>query len=255
MRGYNLTGKVFNRLTVLSQAGVNQHGTKLWLCQCVCGNQTTVRTGHLTNGSISSCGCLYHEDLTGRVFGELMAVGRVENSNSNKTMWRCKCSCGNIKSVAAHHLKSGGITSCGCKKGELISIKKTRHGMCGSKEYDAWKGMYKRCRNINNVNYGGRGISVCDRWRGDNGFDNFIADMGKCPEGKDSIDRINNDGPYSPENCRWATLIEQANNKSNNRRVLFEEDIVTIAELSRRLDVGYREAYGLVNRGVYECVS
>jgi len=254
MRGYDLTGKVFNRLTVISQVGTNQHGTKLWLCQCVCGNQTTVRTGHLTSGSVSSCGCLYHEDLTGKIFGELVAIERMENSNSNKTTWKCECSCGNIKNVAAHHLKSGGVTSCGCKKGEIISKKKTRHGMCHSKEHEAWCNMRRRCNDHSNIqypHYGGRGIQVCDRWCGNDGFDNFIVDMGKCPEGKSSIDRIDNDGPYSPENCRWATSIEQANNRSNNRRVSFGGDVMTVADLSRRLNVDYEVVYRLVQRGVY----
>ena len=129
----------------------------------------------------------------------------------------CQCTCGNTVAVRHTHLSSGLIVSCKCSRGST-SI---RHGLTNSEEYRLWNGMKTRCYNENRdayKNYGGRGIRVCDRWLDpENGFLNFLEDMGERPYTDLSIDRIDVNGNYCPENCRWATLTEQSRNKRTNR--------------------------------------
>jgi hypothetical protein len=113
-----------------------------------------------------------------------------------------------------------------------------KHGMTGTPELRAWDKMTRRCtdqRLWNYRRYGGRGITVCERWTGENGFANFLADMGPRPGDGYSLDRTDNDRGYCPENCRWATRIEQGSNKSNNHRLTFQGETLTSAEWSRRL--------------------
>ena len=155
-------------------------------------------------------------DLTGRKFGALLVVAEQGRSNDRKVLWRCQCDCGNAKTFRSHHLLSGASQSCGCIRQERAVVALTTHGMSHTREYYTWQGMIRRCTESSNKRYsryGGRGIRVCERWMN---FSHFISDMGKKPEGL-SLDRIDNDGNYEPNNCRWATAKEQANNRSTSR--------------------------------------
>ena len=151
-------------------------------------------------------------DLTGCKFGRWTVLYWKETKYTEH-IWICKCECGIEKEVIGGSLKSGKSKSCGCLSRDLT----IKHGMEGTAVYNTWASMLTRCRNKNNAfykNYGGRGISVCDSWLQ---FENFYADMGDKPEGM-SLDRINNDGNYCVENCKWSTPKEQANNRSNSKK-------------------------------------
>lgn len=131
-------------------------------------------------------------------------------------MWDCLCSCGNQTTVRGAHLRGSDCQSCGC----LALEGKTLHGLSKTTEHVIWSGILQRCENKNNHgyrNYGGRGIKVCSRWKD---FENFYADMGRRPSSKHSIDRINNDGDYEPNNCRWATVSQQLANRRPRKGAL-----------------------------------
>lgn len=176
------------------------------------------------------------KDLTGQKFGKLTVLGYA--GMKSHSQWYCRCECGNFVKTGTCNLKSGNTNSCTCLQKEVVRQRSTTHGHTGngqvSKTYTAWQAMLSRCQApnyINFKNYGGRGINVCKRWQK---FENFLEDMGERPDGL-SLDRIENDKGYYKENCRWATRIEQQNNRRNNRKITFNSKTQTLAQWEQEL--------------------
>jgi hypothetical protein len=179
-------------------------------------------------------------DMTGYRFGSLQVVERSGYRHTpggqRQIVWRCRCECGNEIKRPGCWLRHGSYASCGCKRGELVTARKTKHGHAKkgsySKTYMIWESMRARCANANNkryLRYGGRGISVCDRW---NDFSLFLEDMGEAPKGL-SIERIDNNLGYSPQNCKWASHADQCRNKTVNVFVVVDGIKICISDACR----------------------
>lgn len=182
------------------------------------------------------------KNKTGLTFSDLKVLkyaghDRIGKRNRKVHYYFCKCNCGNIVRVRNNSLVTKLTTSCGCNIAKSTIKRLTKHGMCYSKEWRAWKNMKRRCLNPKRKsfkNYGARGIKVCERWLGC--FENFFEDMGKCPEGM-SLDRIDVNGNYEPNNCRWADLITQANNKRNSVKIKDGQEELSIEELAKKTGI------------------
>jgi hypothetical protein len=189
------------------------------------------------------------KNLTGQQFGRLTVLIYVAMTRRGAE-WLCRCSCQNTLKVLTVSLRSGNTTSCGCITRERLIAQNSTHGLTDTAEYTAWAHMLGRCYRPTDEHYdryGGRGITVCERWHS---FENFYADMGPKPSPLHEIDRIDNDGNYEPGNVRWATKQQQSRNRSTNRIIEFGGRKLTLIEwseisgvnrktISDRLDAGW----------------
>ncbi len=208
------------------------------------------------------------KDLAGQRYSRLIVLGYVGNhqlaNGRNRPRFLCQCDCGGTAVLQAQTLISGYAKSCGCYQREVAS--KTakrlraeglfrigghkRHGLSHTSIHNIWSGIRERCRNANSAGfkrYGGRGIDMCDRWY--DSFEAFYEDMGPRPAGM-SVDRIDNDKGYSPENCRWATVSEQAQNTSKNTIVEYNGESMALAEAARRSGVKRGTIKARIERGL-----
>lgn len=246
----DLTGMRFGRLKVIERRPNNHRRQAMWLCQCDCGNTKVIAGRNLTSAGTKSCGCLQKEsipydDLTGKRYFRLTVIRETERpkGKTNCHYWLCRCDCGNEIVLSSSAFNRGLTKSCGCYQREVssrtLSRLKTTHGKTGTRLYSIWAGMRRRCETPSATPYhwyGERGIQVCDEWK--NSFETFekwAIEHGydsSAPRGKYTIDRIDPDGDYSPQNCRLITQKEQSNNKRNNRRIEFNGETHTVSEWS-----------------------
>ena len=194
------------------------------------------------------------KDLSGQRFGRLVAISAEKDSEGRRYIWTCKCDCGNYTKAGVSALLRGNKRSCGCLQKDALMNRNMRHGYSKERLYRVWKGMRSRCNNPNHTSYakyGGRGIKVCDEWNSDylafrewavlNGYDEE-AEYGEC-----TLDRIDVDLGYTPDNCRWVSESSQANNKSDNRLITLNGETKNIATWAGELGIDSGVIYARLN--------
>ena len=261
MRKFNdLMGQRFGKLVVIERAGKDKHRNATWLCQCDCGNTVVAKGYNLTksNGT-KSCGqCKSPRDLTGMRFGRLIVIRRAGlDKTGNNSMWLCKCDCGNEKIVSRVSLCGTRCISCGCysseRSRELIKSLHERHRDKYPKIprlFTIWRKIRSRCFDPNNDSYGdygGRGISICKEWGNFYEFQEWAVNSGYSREL--TIDRIDVDGDYCPENCRWVTAKQQARNKRKTIYLTLHGECKSMAEWADALGISWRTLNGRRQRG------
>lgn len=177
------------------------------------------------------------DELIGHSFAHWTVIGPDPNSPHTISRLLCKCCCGTQRIVRYSHIRSGASKSCGCQQSHPV-----KHGLSSSVEHRVWRGMNQRCSNASEIqwkDYGGRGITVCERWKGSDGFANFLSDMGPRPltplglKREWTIERRDVNGSYCPENCYWSNYTKQNNNKRNSRLIEYEGQFKTASEWGR----------------------
>lgn len=190
-------------------------------------------------------------DMQGLRFGRLTVIKKAGPAKDGHMTWLCKCDCGKETVAKGSYIRRGITMSCGCLNKEINSAKAKKHGMTSTRLYNEWKGMKYRCynpRSANYPNYGGRGITVCPEWR-----DSFEAfrDWALANGYRDdlTLDRRDNDGPYSPENCRWISLKDQQSNRRTNRTIIYNGQRKTMKQWAEDRDIPYNTLRQRLNKG------
>lgn len=190
-------------------------------------------------------------DLSNQRFGKLIVEGRAGKDSSGHSTWNCKCDCGGVTVARGSHLKYGYIQSCGCLVAETLAKQSRTHGLEHTRLYRIWKGMLVRCYNPKSNRYhryGGRGITVCEDWK--NSVTAFYKWAIKNGYRDDlTIERKDNDGPYSPDNCIWVTMKVQLNHTSRSRNVTLNGVTKTLSQWAEETGIKTNVIYGRLNRG------
>ena len=187
---------------------------------------------------------------SGSRFGKWVVISRAPNRASKRTVWNCRCDCGTEKEVATCHLVSGASTNCGCTRPARTRAMRVIHGATKTDVYEIWCGMKARCSNPKHKafhNYGKNGISVCEKW--ESSFDAFIEDMGPRPSSSHSVERIDGQKNYSPDNCKWATPKEQSNNTRRNHIVRIDGENMTLMQAVEKFGGKYHTVKWRIYQG------
>ena len=277
----DLQGKRFGNLTVLQKgAGRFTSGGAYkctWLCKCDCGKEIEVDAQHLKRGHTTSCGCKKHsnkgshfEDLTGKRFGRLTVLYFMEQKDRSARQfnWMCKCECGNMKKASANKLKNGLLQSCGCLKKEMeprLGQLTRRYVYSNKRLYSVYKAMIDRCTNPESrewENYGGRGITVCPEWmKSYDAFAEWALKSGydeKAKHGECTIDRIDVNKGYEPDNCTFVPNKKQQNNRRNNVYIEYNGECHTMKEWSEIFNIPYgrfRVQYRVQGKSIEEIIG
>lgn len=257
----NLEGEKFGYLTVIKRAENSKDGHVQWLCRCRCGEERVILANSLTRGHTKSCGCYTREMSKTRTtkiypgdkYGRLTVLERC-GSKDNNAIFKCRCDCGKEIVAVGKNLRNGNKKSCGCLNSDMakLRVKQSRRANGATQMgkatrlYRIYTGMRTRCYNKNYhgyENYGGRGITVCDEWDTFRPFYDWAMSHGYSD--KLSIDRIDVNGNYCPENCRWATQEQQSNNMTTNVFLEYNGERMTVTQWARKLGI---KPYVIYNR-------
>ena len=255
----DLTGQRFGKLTVVEYVGNAKDHHSLWRCKCDCGGECVVQGNNLKSGSTKTCGCYNwtksDDKVLGHKFGRLTPIRKLRSIKWNEIEWECLCDCGNKTRVRATDLIRGRTKSCGCLSRDITTMRSTIHGSSKrghvDRLYRIYHDMKRRCQKEYRQDYGRygrRGINVCQEWK--NSYETFrdwALSHGYSMEL--TIDRIDVNGDYCPENCRWATQIEQQNNKRSNHIIEVRGEKMTLAEASRKYGIKYGTLASRIYRG------
>ena len=234
-------GKRFNMVTVICKDNSYKHGAgkeARYICRCDCGNVFTAKKSAIVHERVYSCGCKRRlkYDLCGKRFGKLLVIETSGKDKRGEILWKCKCDCGNETIVLSSNLRTGHTTSCGCLRGVKPNAKHLdrKH----RRLYEIWANMKTRCNNPNYRiyhAYGGKGIEVCPEWNDFEQFLNWAVENGYSKNL--TLDRKDNSKNYTPENCRWADMLTQQNNRTNNRMMTIAGATDTMANMARKYNV------------------
>ena len=261
----DLVGERFGKLVALERLANYKKGQTYYKCKCDCGNEVITNSSRLRSNKKTSCGCdkkneKRFEDLTGKKFNQLQVLeysySRKQPNGRTVYFWKCLCDCGNITYICSSHLKTGHNISCGCVlKRHQKNLGKYAYvnGLSQERIGRIYSNMINRCKNPNMPmyqHYGGRGIKVCEEWKPlKNGFKNFCDwAFENGYSDKLTLDRIDVNGNYEPSNCRWVDLYVQANNKRKTKRYLYNDEKLTISEISRKYNVKAKLLYSRINK-------
>ena len=259
-----LVGNTYGRLTVLERSDpiVKPNGKKdkAYKCRCACGNIADIAAWRLASGDAKSCGCANNPNtIIGNRYGRLVVVRRAEDYVSKLghhcIRYECVCDCGNTVIVHGSSIKGGTTTSCGCYQRDATIESHKKHGGTNERLYAVWINIKQRCLNKNNPSYkyyGARGVSICNDWLDYSNFRSWAykngykddANFGKC-----TIDRIDVNGDYSPENCRWITLQEQFLNRRSNVNIEINGESKSLTEWCSIYGVDSDYVRGRIRRG------
>jgi len=256
---------------VQNTCGISKWGAVQWDCSCVsCGNTHIFISSEIKKGNLPSCKICQLpknvKNIKGEVFEKWIVVSYAGTIKSIKdgivtsavAHWNCLCECGNLRTISGGHLRNGASKSCGCYKPKAVESGRKRR-IKGkwiedkiSPEYAAWNSMKDRCLNKKNnayLRYGGRGILICSRWLGKNGFQNFLCDMGRKPNIFLTLERVNNNDGYSPNNCIWATRKEQSRNTRYNRIMEMDGRKMCVSEWAEEYNISVSLLFSRLNLG------